>query len=54
MMKHPEYDAAKATRRPEYRPELEGLDPLTLLLIPLALLLLTVLIIRAIGVAAIV
>jgi hypothetical protein len=40
-------------RRPEYRHELEGLDPMAMLVIPLALLLLTVLLIRAIGVAAI-
>jgi hypothetical protein len=53
-MKHPEYRMAKAMRHPEYRQELEGLNPLTLLVIPLALLLLTVLIIRAIGVAIIV
>jgi hypothetical protein len=41
-------------RRPEYRHELEGLDPTAVLIIPLALLLLSVLLIRAIGVAAIV
>jgi hypothetical protein len=54
QMKHPEYRVAKEMRHPEYRQELEFLDPLMLLVIPLVLLLLTVLIIRAIGVATIV
>jgi len=38
-------------RQSEYRPELEGLDPVVLLIIPLSLLLLSVMVIRAIVVA---
>jgi hypothetical protein len=41
-------------RRPEYRHELEGVDPMAMLVIPLALLLLTILLLRAVGVATIV
>jgi hypothetical protein len=35
-------------RQSEYRPELEGLDPVALLVIPLTLLLLSIVVIRAI------
>jgi hypothetical protein len=38
-------------RRPNYRHELEGIDPVTLLVISLALLMLSIMTIRAIGVA---
>jgi hypothetical protein len=38
-------------RHSEYRPELEGMDPVTLFIIPLLLLLLGIMIIRAITVA---
>lgn len=38
-------------RHPEYRHELEGIDPVTLLVIPLTLLLLSIVVIRAIAVA---
>jgi hypothetical protein len=35
-------------RQSEYRPELEGIDPVALLVIPLTLLLLSIVVIRAI------
>jgi hypothetical protein len=35
-------------RQSEYRPELEGLDPVALLVIPVTLLLLSIVVIRAI------
>jgi len=38
-------------RHPDYRHELDGLDPVALLIIPLSLLLLSVMVIRAIVVA---
>jgi hypothetical protein len=41
-------------RHTEYRPELEGMDPLAMLIIPLAILLLSLLVIRAIVVASVV
>ena len=41
-------------RRSEYRSELEGLDPVTLLVIPLTIVLLSILVIRAIMAASVV
>jgi len=41
-------------RRPEYRPELAELDPVVLLIIPLSLVLLSVVVIRAIVAAGVV
>ena len=42
------------TRQTDYRHELDGLDPVAMLVIPLAILLLSLLIIRAIVTAAVV
>jgi hypothetical protein len=42
------------TRHPEYRPELEHLDPVAMMVIPLAILLLSLLVIRAIVAASMV
>jgi hypothetical protein len=41
-------------RHPEYRPELEHMDPVAMLVIPLAILLLSLLVIRAIVAASVV
>jgi hypothetical protein len=41
-------------RQAEHRPELKGLDPVALLLVPLAILLLGIIAIRAIVTAAVV
>lgn len=43
-----------SARHSNYRHELEGLDPLTLLVIPLTILLLSIVVIRAIVAASVV
>lgn len=42
------------TRQTDYRHELDGLDPIAMLVIPLAILLLSLLVVRAILAAAVV
>jgi hypothetical protein len=45
---------AKPMRHPEYRHELDGLDPVTLIIAPLIVLMLSIMIIRAIVAASVV
>ena len=42
------------TRQTDYRHELDGLDPIAMLMVPLAILLLSLLVVRAILAAAVV
>jgi hypothetical protein len=44
----------KVMRHPEYRHELDGLDPMTLIVVPVIVLMLSLLIIRAIVAASVV
>ena len=52
-MRHSARQTAYA-RRTDYRHELDGLDPVAMLVIPLALLLLSLMVIRAIVAASVV
>jgi hypothetical protein len=45
---------AKVMRHPEYRHELDGLDPMTLIVAPAIVLMLSIMIIRAIIAASVV
>jgi hypothetical protein len=44
----------RSAKHPDYRPELESLDPVALLVIPLTILLLSIVVIRAIVAASVV